>query len=51
MKVAVIFSQDNIVSYCHRNLQNLLQAMVLEMLPQHSYCLYEHYMSIVVLLV
>ena len=48
MNIAVIFPQDNIVSYGHRNLQNLLQAMVLEMLLQHSYYLCEHHMSIVV---
>jgi hypothetical protein len=47
MKVAVIFPQDNILSYGHRNLQNLLQAMVLEMLLQHTFYLYEHHMSIV----
>jgi hypothetical protein len=48
MNVAVILPQDNIVLYGHRNLQNLLQVMVLEMLLQHSYNLCEHHMSIVV---
>ena len=51
MKVAVFFPQDNIVIYGHCNLQNLPQALVLEMLLQHSYNLCEHHMSIIVLVV